>query len=115
MFCTAGASAGVGTLLTVVASLSSSKLRLLWSAGAVVTLFYAVWAIVGVSVTTQFALGVEKAGRSPGQPGAVPSWAALGDGTIDAGSSAPRRMGARRRGTAGSPWSSVAVRAVFLS
>jgi hypothetical protein len=63
----------------------------------------------------QFALGVEKAGRSPGQPGAVPSWAALGDGTIDAGSSAPRRMGARRRGTAGSPWSSVAVRAVFLS
>jgi hypothetical protein len=43
-----------------------------------VTLFYAVWTIVGVSVTTQFALGVEKAGRSPGQPGAVPEWAAMG-------------------------------------
>jgi hypothetical protein len=78
MFRTAGASAGAGTLFTVVASLSSGKLRLLWGAGAVVTLFYAVWTIVGVSVTTQFALGVEKAGRSPGQPGAVPEWAAMG-------------------------------------
>lgn len=68
----AGASAGVGSLLTVVAVLSSGKLRLLWSAGVVVTLFYGVWTIVGVSVTTRFALGVEKASRSPGRPGAVP-------------------------------------------
>jgi hypothetical protein len=71
MFRTAGASAGVGTLLTVVASRSSGELRLLWSACAVVTLFYGVWTIVVGSVTTQFALGVEKASRSPGRPGAV--------------------------------------------
>lgn len=69
MFCTAGASAGVGTLLAVVASRSSGKPRLLWSAGAVVTLVYAVWTIVVGSLIMQFALGVdEKASRSAGSP-----------------------------------------------
>ena len=72
MFRTAGASVGVGTLLTVVASRSSGKTRLLWSVCAVVTLFYGVWTIVFGSVLTQFALGVEKASRSPDQPSAVP-------------------------------------------
>jgi hypothetical protein len=57
----AGASAGVGTLLAVATSLPSGKPRLLWCAGAVVTLFYAVRTIVGVSITTQFAFGVEGA------------------------------------------------------
>lgn len=72
MLRTAGASAGVGTLLAVVASRSSGKPGLLWSAAAVVTLFYAVWTIVVGSLMTQFALGVEKASRSPGPLGAVP-------------------------------------------
>lgn len=62
--------------------MSSGELRLLRSAGALVTLFYAVWTIVGVSVTTQLALGVEKADRSPGLPRAVPRWAAEGQGTV---------------------------------
>jgi hypothetical protein len=71
-FLTAGASAGVGTLLTVVASLSSGRCRLLWSTGAVVTLSYAAWTIVAVGVTTQFALAVEEASRSQGDHGTIP-------------------------------------------
>jgi hypothetical protein len=71
-FLTAGASAGVGTLLTVVASSSSGEYRLLWSTGAVVTLSYAAWTIVAVSVTAQFALAVEEASRSQGDHGTIP-------------------------------------------
>ena len=71
-FLTAGASAGVGTLLTVVAWLSSGRYRLLWSTGAVVTLSYAAWTIVAVGVTTQFALAVEAASRSQGDHGTIP-------------------------------------------
>lgn len=71
MFRTAGASAGVGTVLAVIASRPSGKPRLLWSAGSVVTLFYAAWTVVVGSVITQFALDVGKASRSPGPPGAV--------------------------------------------
>jgi tetrahydromethanopterin S-methyltransferase subunit D len=72
MFHTAGASAGAGTALAVAASRSSGKPRLLWSAGAVVALLYAVWTIVVGSLMTQFALGVEKASRSPDPLSAVP-------------------------------------------
>jgi hypothetical protein len=72
VFHTAGTSAGVGALLTVVAALSSGELRLMWGTGAVVTLLYAAWTIVGVSVTTRFALAVEEASRSPGPHGTNP-------------------------------------------
>jgi hypothetical protein len=77
MLRTAGASAWAGTLLSVVASPSSSKLRLLWSAGAVVTLFYAVRTIVGVSVThSSPSVSRRRAGRrvSPALSHSGPLW-----------------------------------------
>jgi hypothetical protein len=94
--CRAGASAGVATLRTVVASRSSDRPRLLWSAGAVVALVYATWTINVGSDTGSSPSMSSRESRSPGRARRCPKVSRSGRTLTDALLGPPRTRVRRR-------------------